>query len=611
MRIINTAKDNPAILDTLGRLAFYSGMDNLTLFEIKDGLSELMDSKRWATYRFEMELQAALLEMSFNGMHVDQPARKNMTREFTKTVTNLTSLLNEMLEAIGYFDYYTRMAVHEFSVQTDIDYDSLPYTWDEWKACSIQWRREVKVIAGDDLVPYHKALKLGNTFNPNSPAQKLKLFYHFFGSPGNSVSEPYFYSPPWLKTYGIKEHKGRKSDGTYGPTTDRSAMEKIIKASSKGNAHASYWAATFAHICLDIADLTKSLGFLKCKLDNGMFRASFGAVTETGRLNSRQNAMGFGSNAQNITPKLRHIFIAPKGYKLAAPDFGQIESRIVAAICFQLFGATNYLAAVESGDLHSLSASMVWPDLPWPENFTVAWAKKNGAFPKEVLKEAKRIASEPFYRGKSRRDLSKTLGHGTSYLGKPRQMSIQSHVDVKLVEHYQQVFFDVFPEIAQWHDWVAEQLQTTGEITTMLGRSRRFFDRPNDDATLRKAVAYEPQSVAGDYTNQALLKIVKATKGIGRVSKLPAKVFLQKHDEIGFRFLEKDEEEVCAIVQDLMEQELTITSLSGESRQWVVPVEMETGFNLGFQSKKNPDGLGHPDSTRVRTESEHWTNWKI
>ena len=190
-------------------------------------------------------------------------------------------------------------------------------------------------------------------------------------------------------------------------------------------------------------------------------------------------------------------------------------------------------------------------------------------------------------------------------------MSIQSHVDIKLVEHYQEVFFTVFPEVAQWHDWVAEQLQTTGEITTMLGRSRRFFDRPNDDATLRKAVAYEPQSVAGDYTNQALLKIVKATKGIGVESKLPAKVFLQKHDEIGFRFLEKDEEEVCTRVQKLMEQELEIVSPEGEKRKWVVPVEMETGFNLGFQSKNNPDGLGHPDSSRVRTKAKHWANWKI
>ena len=98
MRIINTAKDNPAILDVMGRLAFYSGMDNLTLFEIRDGLTDLMDDNRRATYNFEMELQAALLEMSFNGIPVDQAVRNDLKREFTGIVLDLTAFLNEMLE---------------------------------------------------------------------------------------------------------------------------------------------------------------------------------------------------------------------------------------------------------------------------------------------------------------------------------------------------------------------------------------------------------------------------------------------------------------------------------------------------------------------------------
>ena len=104
-------------------------------------------------------------------------------------------------------------------------------------------------------------------------------------------------------------------------------------------------AAPFAKVCLDIADVVKSLGFLRCKLENGYFRASFGAVTETGRLASRQNAMGYGSNAQNVTPKLRHILSTPPGWKSAAPDYEQIESRNVGAICFVRFGDTAYLNA--------------------------------------------------------------------------------------------------------------------------------------------------------------------------------------------------------------------------------------------------------------------------
>ena len=631
MRIINTAKDNPAILDVMGRLAFYSGMDNLTLFEIRDGLADLMDENRWATYNFEMELQAALLEMSFNGIPVDQSARNEMRREFTAIVLDLSSYLNEMLEAIGYFSYYTRMGVHEFSILSGLPLEILPRSWDEWKERPVAWRREVKLAAGEEhLKVYHKVLKAATApFNPNSSTQKLRLFYHFFGIDSNSIAEPYFYTPHWLRTYGIKEYKSRKTDGTYGPSTNREALEKIIGAFSKGPKYAAHFATPFALVCLNIADLTKSLGFLNCRLDGGMFRSSFGAVTETGRLNSSANAMGYGSNGQNVTPKLRHVLSTPQGWKLSAPDYGQVESRIVAAICYRLFGLKNYIAGTECGDLHSLAASMVWDDLPWPEDFTIQYAIKHGAFPKDMLKAAKKIASVEFYRGKSRRDVSKTLGHGTSYLGKPPQMSKHSHIDVGLIVHYQSVFFEMLPEVAMWHGWVAEQVQTKGEITTMLGRARRFFGRPNDDATLREAVAYEPQSVAADYTNAALLRMLKAyLYGVDAVrddltpealnvfeskfpKSLPIKIFLQKHDELGYRYEQPYEEDVNLIVTSLMEKHIPITSPEGLTRDWFVPVEMESGWNLGFRSKKNPNGVGHPDSTLVRTQPKHWKEWKL
>ena len=46
MKILNTAKAKPGLMSTLERLALYSGMDNLTLFEINDGLEELFDEKK-------------------------------------------------------------------------------------------------------------------------------------------------------------------------------------------------------------------------------------------------------------------------------------------------------------------------------------------------------------------------------------------------------------------------------------------------------------------------------------------------------------------------------------------------------------------------------------
>jgi hypothetical protein len=601
MQIINTSTSVPT--STLDKLALYSGLDVLTLFEIKDGLMPLMDSNRLAVYNFEMELQAPLLSMSFVGIPVDESARREMVTQFTQEQTHLTTLINRMLQAIGYFDYYRDMAVKEFS--TYVDYTPFPLTWDEWLQLPIGTRRAFKEAAPEALVKFQKALKeYSEHFNPVSPSQKLKLFYHFFGSPANTTAEPYFFQPPWPKTHGIPEYKSRNVKGEYTPAVDREALEKIIKAAGDEKLAATV-AAPFAHVCLAISDLSKSLGFLNCKLEKGLFKASFGAVTETGRLASRQNAQGFGSNAQNVTPKLRHIFIAPPGEKFVVCDYAQIESRIVAAICFRLFGLENYIAATESGDLHSLAASMVWPDLAWPQDFTIEWCIKHGAFPKDLLKAAKKLASAPFYRGKSRRDVSKTLGHGTSYCGKPPQMSKHSHIEIKLIEHYQAVFFEAFPEIAKWHRWVAEQVQTVGEITTMLGRTRRFFGRPNDDSTIREAVAYEPQSVAADYCNRALLRL----HNMG--NKFPAVIRLSKHDELVVSCKEADEELVLDIMREQMEERIMLTAPNGKRREWFVPAEAESGWNLGRKGDSNPNGIGHPLDGRTRVAAAGWKEWRL
>lgn len=196
MQIIRT--DLPVPTDTLSQLALYSGLDVLTLFEIKDGLSALMDENRWAIYNFEMELQSPLLAMSLVGIPVDEAARREMTIQFTKEQTNLTLLINKMLEAIGYFDYYRRMVIAEFS--TYVDYSPLPSTWDEWLALPLPTRRALKEAAPEALDKYQKAIKeFSEPFNPVSPAQKLRLFYHFFGSPDNISAEGFFFSPPWLK----------------------------------------------------------------------------------------------------------------------------------------------------------------------------------------------------------------------------------------------------------------------------------------------------------------------------------------------------------------------------------------------------------------------------
>jgi len=622
MRIINTSKPLPS--DPLGQLAYYSGMDNLSLYEINAGLDNLLTPSKRKTYEFEMELQAALLEMSFNGVLVDQPKRREMVVEHEKELRHTQTILHELCLAIGYYDYYIAQAVLRFSWATGEPVETLPRTWAAWLEQPVAWRREIKLLDPNALAAYHKALKTfgppylignpkkGGAFNGNSSGQKLRLFYDFFGSPKNSVHtelSPEF-TLPYNQTHGISEIRTRTQKNEWTPSTDRECLEKIQSkgyASDKNEAY--YWALLFISCCLEIADITKTLGFLRCRLDKGYFKSSFGAVTETGRLNSKENAQGYGSNGQNITPRLRHILCAEPGWKIAAPDYAQIESRMVGAICFQLFGATAYLNATECGDLHSLTCSIVWSDLPWPEDFTLEWLAAHGPFPADMIKAAKKIAGQEFYRGKSRRDLNKTLGHAKNYRSAARSIAHRAHLPPDLVEHYYQIDSKAFPEKDQWHRWVAQQLQTTGKITTLLGRTRQFFGRPNDDTTLREAIAFEPQSLAADYTNRALLAIYKA-----QVAGLPLKIFLQKHDEIGVRYLGQNEELICTTLYDIMENHITLTSPSGETRDFYIPIDMTVGWNLGHRMewqggkrlKKplNPDGLIEytEKDTRVRQE---------
>jgi hypothetical protein len=243
---------------------------------------------------------------------------------------------------------------------------------------------------------------------------------------------------------------------------------------------------------------------------------------------------------------------------------------------------------------------MVWDNMGWPADFTFENLIKYGPFPKDLIKAAKKIANQNFYRIWSYRDAVKRLGHGSNYRGKPPHMAKMTHIPVKLVEHFQEVYFERFPEIPQYHRWVVEQLQTKGEITTLFGRCRRFFGRPNDDSTIRVAIAYSPQSMAADYTNRALLKLLK----LYLAGNLPAKLFLQKHDEIGLRYLEADEDRVVKLVCETMEQHITLTAPDGSTRDWYVPAEPQVGWNLGYASESNPDGLIKYSGRDERTRTE-------
>lgn len=359
-----------------------------------------------------------------------------------------------------------------------------------------------------------------------------------------------------------KQYKYDKIKKERVVSCDRNALEALT---------VNFHARPIVSNILRSRELVKRIGTLQTGIDaDERMRTSYNVCgTETGRWSSNSNAFGTGTNFQNWEDYLREIFIADKGWKMAYIDGEQAESRVVGYIS----GDENYIRACEGGDLHTAVAKMVWPDLEWTG----------------VLKEDKQVAGQKAYRDMSFRDLAKRLGHGTNYRGKPRTMAMHTHVEVKLIEEFQDLYFSAFPGIRKWHQSVAEQLQTHGAITTPLGRTRVFLGRLDSDDTLKEAIAFVPQSTIGEIINEGMWRVWK--KFDREDAQLRCQLLAQVHDAILIQYPDVSPEyevEIIEAVKRTMEVPIPING-----RTLVIPANCEgVGWNWRkFDAKENPQGL--------------------
>lgn len=339
-------------------------------------------------------------------------------------------------------------------------------------------------------------------------------------------------------------------------TVDRKALEKLEQ----------YLIARqiVAHI-LAMRDIGKKISVLKTEIDpDGRMRSSYNiAGTSTGRFSSSFSEFGTGGNLQNVEESLRSIFISDHGYKFAKFDAKSGESYCVGAIEWNLFQDGRYLDAVESGDVHTAVARICWPDLGWTGN----------------LKADKLTAEQPYYRHYTFRFMCKKLGHGSNYGGEPTTLAAQTKLPEPIVQRFQPVYFGAFPAHNQWQDWVGSQLRRVGFLITLTGRKRWFLGRRSDPATIREAIAYDPQGSLADVVNRAMLRIWR--KGI-------AIQMMHDHDALTFMYPEDREAEVVAELQRDLCEDIPLS----HGRTLRIPYDCKTGWNKGdYDAKKNPDGL--------------------
>lgn len=218
---------------------------------------------------------------------------------------------------------------------------------------------------------------------------------------------------------------------------------------------------------------------------------------------------------------------------------------------------------------------MVWPELPWTGD----------------PKGDREVADRDYWNGKSYRDVAKMCGHSSNYLVSPYTMARQGGISVAVAEEFQRKYFRAFPGIRKWQQHVAALLQTNGQITNSFGMTRTFWDREWDDATVRMAVAFDPQSTVGTLLNVGLYQVWR------ELEPHDAWVHAQIHDAIVTSVEKKRVAELAPSILRLLTVPIEVMDINGITRTLVIPPECEVGENWGkcYVDKAgaviNPNGL--------------------
>lgn len=243
------------------------------------------------------------------------------------------------------------------------------------------------------------------------------------------------------------------------------------------------------------------------------------AVAATGRLSSTD------PNLQNIPIKteegrsIRTAFIAPKGHKILAADYSQIELRIMA----HLSQDKGLLKAFEEGlDVHSATAAEVF-DVPL----------------EEVTSNQRRNAKA----------INFGLIYGMSAFGLAKQID----TDRNTAQDYINTYFARYPGVETYMETTRQKAADLGYVETLYGRRLYLPEIHSKNGMRRKAaertaINAPMQGSAADIIKLAMLEVDKWLKDVKGI-----KMIMQVHDELVFEVEESQLELAQKKIPKLME----------------------------------------------------------
>lgn len=256
---------------------------------------------------------------------------------------------------------------------------------------------------------------------------------------------------------------------------------------------------------------------------NGRVHTSFNqTVAATGRLSSKD------PNLQNIPIRtelgreIRKAFVAPRGRKLIAIDYSQIELRLVAA-----FSGDKKMIEVftSGGDIHRSTAAEVF-----------------GVKDDKVTKEQRRAA--------------KAVNFGIIYGMGPRALSRNIDVSFQEAKDFIERYFEVFPAVRKYLDRSLTDAQEAGYAISKFGRRRELPELDSGIPMLRAAAERMAtnmplQGSAADIIKIAMVEAQAWLKEQGYGD--DARMLLQVHDELVFEVKNDLVDTVAKKMKEIME----------------------------------------------------------
>ena len=265
------------------------------------------------------------------------------------------------------------------------------------------------------------------------------------------------------------------------------------------------------------------------------------AVTSTGRLSSSD------PNLQNIPIRteegitIREAFVAPKGKKILAIDYSQIELRLMAHYSQDPLMLESFN---NNEDIHKRTASEIF-----------------GKNIEEIDSDMRRKA----------KTINFGLLYGMSAFGLANQLSVTRPE----AEAFLQSYFTKYSRVKEFMGEIVELAKKNKFVTTIYGRKIHVpnIDSPNymiRQASERAAINGPLQGTAADIIKVAMVSLDKHLKK----SELEINSILQVHDELVFEVPESLTESDLIDVIDLMENTTKID----------VPLKVELGFGANWRA---------------------------